>query len=398
MKRSYATYSSLAVALALALGGCSTWQHTSRQEKGTAVGATGGALVGAAVGGPVGAVVGAGVGGYAGHYETQPGGLASANGPLSRGEHGGNGMQSGNRYSQSPDEIRSVQQALNDQGYNVGAVDGVMGPNTEDALRQFQQARNLRQTGQPDPETLAALGVGNEGWNQASNQSSQYRSPNQASSRSNQASNQPNQRQYRASSQASNRDEDQGQAMSRGKVTGNNQGSDEIRSVHEIRSVQQALNDKGFNAGAVDGIMGPHTRQALKQFQQAQHLRQTGRPDQQTLAALGVSNEATNQASNGSNQPANENQASDESNQGSNQASNEPSQSSQATNQGSNQASNPPSEEPNQGSNQASNLPGQASNQASNESNQSNETNQPNQANESNSMSSSSNQASNQQR
>ena len=187
MKRSYGTYSTLAVALALALGGCSTWQHTSRQEKGTAVGATGGAIVGAAVGGPVGAAVGAGVGGYAGHYETQPGGLAAANGPLTRsGEHG-NGV----RYSRNSAEIRSVQQALTDKGYNAGAVDGIMGPHTKQALRSFQQAQHLRPTGWPDSRTLAALGVSNQATNQASNQDS--KASNQASSPSTQAANEPNQ-------------------------------------------------------------------------------------------------------------------------------------------------------------------------------------------------------------
>jgi len=343
MKRSYATYSTLAVALALALGGCSTWQHTSRTEKGTAVGATGGALVGAAVGGPVGAVVGAGVGGYAGHYETQPGGLASANGPLTRSsERGGNGM----RYSANSDEIRSVQQALNDQGYNPGPVDGQLGPSTEDALRQFQQAQNLPQTGQPDARTLAALGVSNQASYRASNSSSRSNQPYAASNQpgqyqsSDRASSQSNQNQY----QGSNEDETQAQGMasSSGGASGSNGRSD------EIRAVQQALNDKGYHAGAVDGIMGPHTGTALRQFQQAQNLRQTGRPDAQTLAALGVSNQASNQASNESKQS---NQASSESNQPSNQASNES----------------------NQSSNQASNLPGQPTNHASAGSTQSNE-------------------------
>jgi hypothetical protein len=59
-----------ALAVLAMLGGCATWNHMDRQEKGTATGATGGALVGAAVGGPVGAAVGAVAGGDTGHYET----------------------------------------------------------------------------------------------------------------------------------------------------------------------------------------------------------------------------------------------------------------------------------------------------------------------------------------
>jgi phage tail tape-measure protein len=144
MKHAFRISSSAAIALAVALAGCSTWNSMDRQEKGTAVGAGGGAVVGAAVGGPIGAAVGAGVGGYAGHYETQPGGLAS-------------GPNAGARYGS--DTVRSVQQALNDRGYNAGPVDGQMGPSTRDAITRFQQAQGLPQTGEPDSTTLSALGI-----------------------------------------------------------------------------------------------------------------------------------------------------------------------------------------------------------------------------------------------
>ena len=56
-----------------------------------------------------------------------------------------------------------------------------------------------------------------------------------------------------------------------------------------VREAQRALNDKGFSAGAVDGVMGPHTEQALRDFQQSQGLNATGNLDQPTLSALGVS-------------------------------------------------------------------------------------------------------------
>jgi peptidoglycan hydrolase-like protein with peptidoglycan-binding domain len=54
--------------------------------------------------------------------------------------------------------VREVQQKLKQQGYNVN-VDGVMGPNTRTALRQFQQDQGISGNGQIDQQTLAALGV-----------------------------------------------------------------------------------------------------------------------------------------------------------------------------------------------------------------------------------------------
>ena len=54
--------------------------------------------------------------------------------------------------------VRKAQVALNDKGYNV-AVDGRMGPNTEGAVRSFQEKNGLAQSGTLDDETLNALGV-----------------------------------------------------------------------------------------------------------------------------------------------------------------------------------------------------------------------------------------------
>jgi peptidoglycan hydrolase-like protein with peptidoglycan-binding domain len=62
------------------------------------------------------------------------------------------------RYSlANTEQVRHVQQKLNDLGYHAGSVDGVLGPRTQSALRQFQHARNLNATGHIDSKTLAFL-------------------------------------------------------------------------------------------------------------------------------------------------------------------------------------------------------------------------------------------------
>jgi His-Xaa-Ser repeat protein HxsA len=55
-----------------------------------------------------------------------------------------------------------------------------------------------------------------------------------------------------------------------------------------VQSAQQALQQGGFYKGTVDGKMGPHTRQAIKSFQQSKGLHATGHLNQKTLTALGV--------------------------------------------------------------------------------------------------------------
>jgi hypothetical protein len=56
-----------------------------------------------------------------------------------------------------------------------------------------------------------------------------------------------------------------------------------------VRAAQQALNDRGFNAGPSDGQWGPATQDAVKRFQQASGLPVTGDLNPSTLSALGVS-------------------------------------------------------------------------------------------------------------
>lgn len=55
-----------------------------------------------------------------------------------------------------------------------------------------------------------------------------------------------------------------------------------------VKNVQQALKDKGFDPGPVDGVNGHGTRSALKKYQTQQHLTADGRIGPKTLDSLGV--------------------------------------------------------------------------------------------------------------
>lgn len=61
--------------------------------------------------------------------------------------------------------------------------------------------------------------------------------------------------------------------------------------------VQEALNAAGYHLGEPDGLTGPATSAALKRFQADRHLPVTGRFDDITLSALGVSKDMTVDAS-----------------------------------------------------------------------------------------------------
>jgi len=128
--------------------------------------------------------------------------------------------------------IREVQQTLHKRGFRAGPIDGIMGPSTQVALKSFQQSENLETTGQLNRQTLVALGL------------------------------QP----------------DPLSGVERQAVYG--------RST--VRKVQQTLNNRGFHAGPVDGVMNPGTRSALRDFQKSENLEATGMLNEQTLAALGM--------------------------------------------------------------------------------------------------------------
>jgi peptidoglycan hydrolase-like protein with peptidoglycan-binding domain len=133
--------------------------------------------------------------------------------------------------------IRQVQQTLQGRGFRAGPVDGVMGPTTQAAVKQFQQSQNLETSGQLNRQTLIALGV--------------FSDP---------AAGLRNADRY-------------------GPAT--------------IRKVQQTLNNRAFQAGPLSGSLGPSTQAALKEFQKSENLEPTGILNEQTLAALGLPGEPT---------------------------------------------------------------------------------------------------------
>lgn len=55
-----------------------------------------------------------------------------------------------------------------------------------------------------------------------------------------------------------------------------------------VKEAQQALKDKGFDPGLVDGVAGARTKEAIKSFQSANNLQATGSLDADTRQKLGV--------------------------------------------------------------------------------------------------------------
>ena len=66
-----------------------------------------------------------------------------------------------------------------------------------------------------------------------------------------------------------------------------------------VRKMQDALRNKGYYKGAVDGKFGPATKTAVIKFQKAVGITADGKPGNQTLTALYKGKSALNKTTNG---------------------------------------------------------------------------------------------------
>ena len=60
----------------------------------------------------------------------------------------------------APDRYKEIQQALSDRGYFKGQVDGQWGPESVEALKQFQHEQKIDEDGKISSLSLIALGLG----------------------------------------------------------------------------------------------------------------------------------------------------------------------------------------------------------------------------------------------
>ena len=149
----------LTVGAPLLLTGCGITQG-DRAVSGAGLGAATGAVVGAVT--PLtpvgGALLGAAVGGAAGAFTTPSEvnlgppvwrSSAFASPPPARPV----GMA-----TMDPATVRSVQADLQRRGYNAGPVDGVVGPRTEAAIREYERRNGLPVDGMPSPSLVDYMG------------------------------------------------------------------------------------------------------------------------------------------------------------------------------------------------------------------------------------------------
>jgi lipid-binding SYLF domain-containing protein len=173
-------------------------------------------------------------------------------------------------------QVRQVQTALKNRGFDPGPIDGAMGPKTSMAIRNFQSSQGMTASGMMDDQTLIALQI--------------QTAPATGSTSSSQTSS--NLRNYPLPQQENQPPE----ALPRTEASPSDIGVGPTAFDREdVRQAQMALKNRGFDPGEMNGMISSQTMEAIRQFQRASGLPVNGKLDQQTQAALGITIKGTSQ-------------------------------------------------------------------------------------------------------
>jgi len=207
----------------------------------------------------------------------------------------------GTKTGQADESVREVQQALKDKGKDPGPIDGIMGPLTQKALVDFQRDNNLQASGQIDPQTEMKLGVTSvpaedtqrEKPGTTKNPDENVAPPSAPSTPGTKDESEPppikQDQPYEFNHPMgaldnvppAHPDADQ-------KVTIPDSTTPAASSLEDVRKLQSALKNQGYDPGEINGMMNSDTQSALRQYQAANNLPVTGTFDTRTQQALNI--------------------------------------------------------------------------------------------------------------
>jgi peptidoglycan hydrolase-like protein with peptidoglycan-binding domain len=192
--------------------------------------------------------------------------------------------------------VESVQQALKDEGFYYGEVNGDLNANLTAAIRRYQIRNGLQVSGELNDETLRSLGIKSSG---SSHPTTKPASPTPAGEA---VPSGPHSDETEGATPAppvqpfSNEPQDQqvfpstpmGPASSPGTVFADTpfQAAPPGIQRNVIVSAQIILARYGLYREQIDGIYGPAMELSLRAYQAEMRLPMTGRLDLETLAAL----------------------------------------------------------------------------------------------------------------
>jgi peptidoglycan hydrolase-like protein with peptidoglycan-binding domain len=192
--------------------------------------------------------------------------------------------------------VESVQQALKDQGFYYGEINGETNANLTAAIRRYQIRNGLQVSGELNSETLQSLGINSSASGQPATKPASPK-PAEPAKPSGPPSNETANASPAAPIQPfSNAPQDQQIYPSNPVTPGTSPGGILAGTPFEaapagvqrnvILSAQIALTRRGLYHEQIDGVFGPAMEFSLRAYQARTRLPVTGRLDLETLAAL----------------------------------------------------------------------------------------------------------------
>jgi peptidoglycan hydrolase-like protein with peptidoglycan-binding domain len=194
--------------------------------------------------------------------------------------------------------IQSVQQALKDQGFYYGEVNGEKNADTSAAIRRYQIRKGLQITGELNPETLKSLGAGS---NMASSGLSRApaTTPRPAGASDSSGSGALSSSSAGTAPSSSSQPAVSSPGYTYGRSTPSAEASQIfVGTPYErapvelqmriIAQTQTLLLRGGYYRSRIDGVYGPGTAVAVRSFQSRAGISPSGQLDMGTLTALGL--------------------------------------------------------------------------------------------------------------
>ena len=178
--------------------------------------------------------------------------------------------------------VQEAQQALKEQGYYFGQINGEKDADTIAAIRRFQIRSGLPITGELDEQTLRTLRSGTASSFAPTNTPQPQRREDDETEQSKEATPPPRE------AQAARSERTPSQASAN--IFGNTpyeMAPPELQQ-RVLIGAQTLLRRRGFYKGVSDGIFSPNLEFSIRAFQSRVGIVPNGRLDMETLAALGL--------------------------------------------------------------------------------------------------------------
>ena len=153
------------------------------------------------------------------------------------------------------EQVKAIQQGLVELNLLRDKPDGDIGPMTRDAIRAFQRSANLRETGEPTKDVYAAL---QEAVARRTTAGGTKAGPGQPTAA----------------------------AMIDPAETKVDPNAWPAATAEQVRAIQRLLRDLNFTREEPDGLPGPMTSAAIREYQSSVGLAQTGEPSRELFESL----------------------------------------------------------------------------------------------------------------